>query len=737
MMAATIVTAKMTSAIALARGGFRVFPIYDLLSSKRCTCGNAKCPSPGKHPRIEGGLLSASADEKIVSSWWRRQRWGESNIGIVTGLYALGKCLLVIDVDPRHGGTEALAALEQRLGALPDSVRVHTGGGGLHIYLQSGVEVRNSSSRLGPGIDVRGEGGYVLAPPSTHVSGGVYAWDEGGDLLNCPVAEIPPAWLATCLEERAGAAAGARRRREAPAEGGLPIIEGDRNNHLTRVAGTLRRQGCTEQVILAALLAENSDRVALDEAEVKAIAASVARYAPGDAWKAMPTAPVPAAAAGAEAQGPASAASAAGGQEPGAWEEVLIRDKHGRPKNCLANLVAIMTHAPEWAGRVGFDESRGKIRVRQPLPGEEGSETWLIRDWTDADETDAAVQLQRVYGLNAQPTTVYAALLSVARAGAYNPLAAQLHSLEWDGVPRLDTWLSTYLRAEDTPYVRAVGAAWLRSAIERALSPGREVYAILCLESDDQGKGKTKALKIIGDAWYHEITGDFLDKDTMIQVRAAWIVEIGEGLSTARSSVEAAKSAITRTTDTYRPAYGRHQITEPRRSAWCLTTNKRDYLRDETGNRRYWPVTVGECDLDALARDRNQLLAEAVATWQAGQGVNIPRDLWPVAALEQSDRRERDPWEGAVERLLEGREEPISISEALHQIGMPVERQNKSAGNRMGAVLRGLGWWPSQIRTPRGQDGAGKRSRVWVFCPPVPDAPAVTQVTQDEGGTER
>jgi hypothetical protein len=180
----------LTAAVVYARRGWPVFPCHTAVGhpSAACTCGHADCASPGKHPRIAGGLRSATTDEATIRRWWAR--WPRANVALRTGS-ASG--LVVVDVDPAHGGGESLLQLFDQYGRFVDGTRaVRTGGGGWHFYFEHpGTFVKNDTGRrLGPGIDVRGDGGYVLAPPSVHASGGTYELGEGAR-LPAPL----PEWL--------------------------------------------------------------------------------------------------------------------------------------------------------------------------------------------------------------------------------------------------------------------------------------------------------------------------------------------------------------------------------------------------------------------------------------------------------------------------------------------------------------------------------------------------------------
>ncbi|MEZ5378242.1 MAG: bifunctional DNA primase/polymerase [Acidimicrobiales bacterium] len=174
-------TDPLDSALRLAQRGFEVLPCH-APSSGGCSCRQPECGSPGKHPRTRNGLYDATVDPSAIRRWWRQ--WPDANLGIRTGA-ASG--LVVIDVDPDHGGLDSMRSLAAEH-AIPKGLRVRTGSGGWHLYFaHPGGHVRNSAgTALGPGVDVRGDGGYVIAPPSRHASGGVYRWTGKWELPDLP-----------------------------------------------------------------------------------------------------------------------------------------------------------------------------------------------------------------------------------------------------------------------------------------------------------------------------------------------------------------------------------------------------------------------------------------------------------------------------------------------------------------------------------------------------------------------
>lgn len=163
----------LNHALEYASRGWAVLPLQ-WIDNDQCSCGKPDCSSAGKHPLVRGGSLAATTDPQTITDWWTN--YPRANIGIATGSVS---GLIVVDVDdgPNKSGYSSLTALEAKQGAIPRDLCVTTGSGGLHIYLSAPqAEIRNSASRLADHIDIRGEGGYVVAPPSLHISGNNYAW---------------------------------------------------------------------------------------------------------------------------------------------------------------------------------------------------------------------------------------------------------------------------------------------------------------------------------------------------------------------------------------------------------------------------------------------------------------------------------------------------------------------------------------------------------------------------------
>ncbi len=251
----------LSAALDLARAGIKVFPVYGV-SGSSCTCGKPNCSSPGKHPIPSNGFKAATTEVETIKAWWADHP--DANIGLPTGSE---NGIFVFDIDPKNGGDTSLSSLESEHGPLPATLKVKTGSGGQHFYfLYPKGGARNSAGKLGSGIDVRGDGGYVVAPPSMHVAGDRYSWD-GFDAMSRDALVAAPDWLLELTHASDSRSDGLAQ----DASGG--IKEGERNSTLFSLAGSMRAGGMQEDEIFEALLRVNSKRCdpPLPEAEVHRI----------------------------------------------------------------------------------------------------------------------------------------------------------------------------------------------------------------------------------------------------------------------------------------------------------------------------------------------------------------------------------------------------------------------------------------------------------------------------------
>lgn len=286
-------------------------------------------------------------------------------------------------------------------------------------------------------------------------------------------------------------------------------------------------------------------------------------------------------------------------------------------------------------------------------------------------------------------------LTDLALYQRFHPVRDYLDSLAWDGKPRIDRWLATYGEVTDSEYASAVGAIVLIAAVHRVMVPGCKFDEMLVLESA-QGKNKSTALATLAvrEEWF---TDDLpLDADTKRLIEAIagkWIIEAGELKGMRKGEVDALKSTLSRRSDRARLAYGRHPVEIPRQCIIIGTTNSEHYLKDTTGNRRFWPVRCGEFDVKGLLRDRDQLWAEARVREARGESIRLDPRLYPDAGREQEERRLADPFEEALEVHLGSKTGKVRTQDVWTIIGKAdVGRRTQDDMNRLGEVMRRLGW---------------------------------------------
>jgi len=385
---------------------------------------------------------------------------------------------------------------------------------------------------------------------------------------------------------------------------------------------------------------------------------------------------------------------------PGDWrKDLLCYDGSLKPRPNTANACHALTHAPEWTGVLGYDEFQDRILIGEAPPwGGAGNRAWTVADETATDSWFCA------QGMDMRTATVRAAVHFAARQHRRNSLQEHLASLQWDGTGRVFDWLSIYLGAEDTPLIRSIGRCWLVSAVARAYQPGCQADHCLILEGE-QGIRKSTALRTLArpEFFAEHVAQSLNDKESAMLLRGAWIVEFSELENLKKNSHERVKSFMTRRTDHYVRKYENVPIDVERSCVFCGTTNQENYLTDETGGRRFWPVRCRFAATQKLEEDRDQIWAEAVTLYRAGEAWHLSSAAEAAAAGEQAKRLDDEPWMEPILRYLEGREE-VRVNEILtDKFGRHIYELTRADQNRVGCCLRRLGW----LRTT---DSNGRRS---------------------------
>jgi hypothetical protein len=315
------------------------------------------------------------------------------------------------------------------------------------------------------------------------------------------------------------------------------------------------------------------------------------------------------------------------------------------------------------------------------------------------------------FGFDPTTDTVHTAVQTLANHHRHHPVRDYLDSLQWDGEPRLDLWLTSYAGVEDTPFVRAVGSLTLIAAVRRVRQPGIKFDEWLVLQGE-QGNAKSQALQILAvkPEWFSDqrVIG-LSGRDAIEALSGRWIIEAAELHGMRNSDVEALKAFQSRDTDRGRLAYARTPIEAKRQCVIIGTTNSDTFLRDLTGNRRWWPVTTGTFDLEALKGDRDQIWAEAAAREGKGESIRLPEALWPAAAEQQQARVIDNPFTTTLEERLREPCHPIYdenapmtgiiTSESLWVLlEIRPGQRSQHHNENLGAAMKELGWKKTRRR---------------------------------------
>ncbi len=385
------------------------------------------------------------------------------------------------------------------------------------------------------------------------------------------------------------------------------------------------------------------------------------------------------------------------------WTDELMRNKSGVPLGNLWNAIQALRDAPEWECVLAYDEFAAKVVTRKSPP-------WrgpTVRHWADEHDARTCAWMQE-QEIPASISVVGRAIQTVARENSFHPVRDHLNGLQWDGTARMDKWLVEYLGAADTLYVQVVGSRFLISAVARVFEPGCQLDHVLILEGP-QGNQKSSALRLLAEPWFTDRISNLGSKDSAMELRGAWLIELGELDALVKATNSAIKSFISRRHDRFRPPYGKHVVSHSRQCVFAGTVNPvGGYLSDPTGARRFWPVACGRIDLEALGRDRDQLWAEAVVRFRARAPwwLETP-ELEALATAEQELRLRLDPWAETVSAWLVGRND-VSVSEVLTgALGIAAASQSHSAEIRIAAILKSNAFErrrpgrKGQRRTPR------------------------------------
>ncbi|MBA9088797.1 putative P-loop ATPase [Fontibacillus solani] len=335
------------------------------------------------------------------------------------------------------------------------------------------------------------------------------------------------------------------------------------------------------------------------------------------------------------------------------WMQKLEINSNGLYLKTVDNVLIILEYDPVLKGKIAFDEFANRGLVLGALPWDPRPDR---RPWASSDDAGIYHYIEKVYGI-AVETKINNALTLISHKYKFNDVQRYLEGLQWDGVPRLDTLLSDYLGAEDNVYTRAVSRKSFTAAVARAMVPGVK-YDYMPILAGPQGLGKSTFLRLMGKNWYSDSLTTFEGKEACEMIQGIWVNEVGELTGMSKSESNAVKQFLSRTEDIYREAYGKRTMPYPRRCVFFGTTNDSEFLRDRTGNRRFWPIDVGSLQptksvFRDLAGEVDQIYAEAFVRWQLGEQLYLTGEAERLSKEQQDEHRESSAKEGIIRAFVE------------------------------------------------------------------------------------
>jgi predicted P-loop ATPase len=386
-----------------------------------------------------------------------------------------------------------------------------------------------------------------------------------------------------------------------------------------------------------------------------------------------------------------------------AWLEGCVKGETGKPLAILANaligLRAVLTQT------FAYDEM---LRAPLLMSSLKAEDTFKPRVLRDEDVGLVQDKLQHLGLKRLSKDTTHQAVAIVARENPFHPIRDYLDGLTWDDKPRLAEFLPIYFGAKGGDYSKKIGTMFMISMVARIYDPGCKADHMLVLEGP-QGILKSTACALLGGTWFSDSLPEVTaGKDVSQHLNGKWLIEVSEMHAMNRAEAAQLKAFITRTTERYRPSYGRNEVIEPRQCVFIGTTNRDVYLRDESGGRRFWPVKCGTIDIEALRFDRDQLFAEAVARYRHSE------HWWPDADFErqhivpqQASRYESDVWEEVIGAWIVLKDRVTVGQVAREALDIQTPRIGRTEQNRVMAALERLGW--ERENKEGGTDWQGKR----------------------------
>lgn len=382
------------------------------------------------------------------------------------------------------------------------------------------------------------------------------------------------------------------------------------------------------------------------------------------------------------------------------WRSELDKTKDGKIKNSFGNAVKIAEGAAP--GCIGLNQFSNEFCWLLDTPWGSKADTRL----SDADSLRFKEWAGNEFGVEFPTNTVVEGLARAADKYSFHPVREWLESLEWDGKERISTWLKDFAGAKARePYLSCVSKKTLVAMVKRVMEPGCKFDQVLIMEGKQEA-GKSSLANALAGEWFTDEQPNIGDKDAILNMTGKWLIELGELSVISKTDLEQLKAFISRKVDRIRPPYGRLMQEYPRQSVFVGTTNNYEYLKDLTGNRRFWPVKVSdEINWKGVQGLRDQLFAEAFACWQYGETVWLDEDLSrKQAALEQTERIIPDEWASEIRDLVEKGDItfPCELRDVARKMAVGnAQNLGQYETQRISRILRALGY--ASYRSPRSE----------------------------------
>lgn len=613
----------LNEALKYAKMGLAVFPVRQ-----------------NKTPYTPHGCTDAKTSERVIKEWWKR--WPDANIGIATGSKSGGLVVVDIDIDEDKGiyGDDSLREWEKEHGELPETWRAITGRGGAHYYYRTDQVFKNATA-IYPGVDIRGEGGYVVAPPSIHKNGNSYQWEISPDDMDICFLDDRVRLFITGEEEKQN-----NKSQEKKEKFKLParIASGQRNNTLFKYACSLQSIGYEDDEILAALNEANKRcDVPLKDDEIKTIYGSAISKPKGERWT--------------------------GEVDKDGQRRYPIIKKSDDDKvlQIIENYTEAICYDPLLYKKIRLNTLAYSPYIFGTLPWAPNDNR--VREWTNTDDSQLMMYIESKYGL--KPTEkIMHALNIVADRNKYNPVTDMLEDCwyQWDGEKHIENLLPDYLGVEKSRYTTEVLKLFMLGAIARAYTPGCK-FDYVPIIYGPQGCGKSTFCRALalGEEWYDDNFNTIEGDKASEKLRGLWIAEMAELLATKKAKeLESIKSFLTSRSDNYRPPYARRTEHRLRVCLFIGTTNNKYCLNDPTGSRRFWPMIADkEKATRTITNPANykQAIIDIRNAW--GEAMELyhqmnckpelvmPFDLAEEVAEMQRRFQEDNPQIGMIEEYLE------------------------------------------------------------------------------------